>query len=207
MPDHVLAEQLLSVVMVRDRASGVVGDLLEAVPRRGTTWFWLRVGQTVLSCVGRDFAAAPLVLAGSAVVTWFGYMLVVLLLGGAVGVSMSLLGLAFDLAAGHTGLELIANPLIALSRWAVGFAAPTEWLVMIAAAPFLSGLRIADVWRERAVALVAAMGIVWAAMVTLVPLAGFQLRVGVGHLPFILLFLLIGVVFQRSRHLPARLVA
>ena len=80
MPDDRLAELLLSIVASPQRASAMIGDLLEDVPRRGTTWFWLSTVRAAVGCVWRDLTAAPLRMAAAAVVGWFGYMLLVMLL-------------------------------------------------------------------------------------------------------------------------------
>jgi len=200
MPDHVLAEQLLSVVMPRERAAAVVGDLLERVARRGETWFRPSLSRTTVSCVWRDLAATPFQLAGGAALAWFGYMLSSLLLMTAARVGLIAIGLAFDVSAAHTGVELVAGPLrlVAYRLAPSGFTAPVEVVMALAVVPYLAGTCVADMWRERAVAFVAAAGILWAALVSLVPFAGFTLRVEHRDLPAILLFMLAGVLRQRA---------
>jgi hypothetical protein len=51
------AEWMLSQVSSRERAAATVGDLLEEISRRGVSWFWVSVAQTVWSLVWREFNA------------------------------------------------------------------------------------------------------------------------------------------------------
>jgi len=195
MPDAALAERLLSLVMRPERAAAVIGDLLEHVPRRSQAWFWLALTRTGCACVAGDVMAAPLSLAFGAAIVWFAYMVVVILLGLALQLVLLILGLAFNVGAAHTGVELVAGALTSfVYRIAPsGLASPAELLVIVAVAPYLTGTRLAQIWRERAVAFVAVVGVVWFGLVTLVPLAAVTHRVGRGHLPVILLFMLAGV--------------
>lgn len=199
MPDHELAEQFLAVVMPRARAAAVVGDLLERLPRRGATWFWLALSRTACASVWRDLSAKPLQLAGGAVLVWFGYMFASVLLVTVAGVGLVVAKLAIDVATAHTAMELVQEPLrlVAYRLAPSGFTAPAEVVMALAVAPYLAGTRIADVWRERSVALVAACGILWVALVSLVPFAGHTLRVEPRDLPAILLFMLAGVLRRR----------
>ena len=195
MPDAGLAERLLSLVMRPERAAAVIGDLLERVPRRGQAWFWLALTRTGVACVAHDVMAAPLSLAFGAAIAWFAYMFVVILLGLAVQLVLLILGLVFNVAAAHTGVELVAGALTSFVHRIApsGLASPAELLVIVTVAPYLTGTRLAQIWRERAIALVAVVGVVWFGLVTLVPLAAVAHRVGRGHLPVILLFMLAGV--------------
>jgi hypothetical protein len=200
MPDHELAEQLLAIFMRRDRAAAVVGDLLERVPRRGGTWFWLALTRTAFSSVWRDLSATPLQLAGGAVLVWFGYMLASVLLVMVAGVGLTVAGLVFDVATAHTGMELVERVLrlVAFRLAPSGFTAPAEVVMALAVAPYLAGTRIADVWRERSVALVVAFSLLSLALVVLVPFAGYTLRVEHRDLPAILSFMLAGVMRRRA---------
>jgi hypothetical protein len=79
-----------------------------------------------------------------------------------------------------------------------GVTAPADVVMALMVTPYLAGTLIADVWRERSVALVAACGILWVALVSLVPFAGHMLRVEQRDLPAILLFMLAGVLSRRT---------
>src|SRR5215470_19527907 len=53
------AEWLLSLVVSREGAASMVGDLLEEAHTRGTVWFWLSLAGTVCSLTWRDIASNP----------------------------------------------------------------------------------------------------------------------------------------------------
>jgi hypothetical protein len=52
------AEWLLSLVVTRESAASMVGDLLEEA--RGTVWFWISLAGTVCSLLWREIAGNPM---------------------------------------------------------------------------------------------------------------------------------------------------
>lgn len=59
MRDSELAERLLSLVITRDRAASIVGDLLEDRRRQGSIAFWMGVVRTSIAFIWRDISSAP----------------------------------------------------------------------------------------------------------------------------------------------------
>jgi hypothetical protein len=55
-----LAEWLLALVVSRENAASVAGDLLEEARTRGTVWFWFSLAGTVCSLLRRDLADNPI---------------------------------------------------------------------------------------------------------------------------------------------------
>jgi hypothetical protein len=208
MPDDRLAELLLALVAPRDRAAAAVGDLLEDMPRRGRTWFWLSMLRTAAGCVWRDITAAPLRMAAAAAVGWFGYMLLVLLLL-VVGYVLTVAAWgAVYLITHHTGVELLADAMRLRFEWAPvppSVLRLCELTGVIAIAPFYTGQIVAIEWKERAVAFTVMLSLVWAIMLTFAPLVGmFGDRVSLGMLPLIEVFILGGVVTMRRTQMFVR---
>jgi len=54
-----------------------------------------------------------------------------------------------------------------------------------------------DLWKERAIAFVTALAIVWSSLVVLVPFVAVFSRVGWSSLGVVLLFMLLGAITQR----------
>ena len=57
MRNAIWAEWIIARLTGRSRATGIVGDLLEAATRRGASWFWLSVAGIVLSLIWRRAVA------------------------------------------------------------------------------------------------------------------------------------------------------
>ena len=202
MLDARLAETIIVLVAPPQRAAAIVGDLLERVPRRGETWFWVSVVRTVVATVWQQIGEAPIRMAMNAILVWFGYMLAIAMLLLIFGASLIMLGLGWDVLANHTAVELLAR------AWpfATSFDADhsnalwraVELFIAAVLAPYLSGHRVVDLWQERAVAFTVILTGVWLTLITVVPLVGrFGDRVGPRMLAVIVPFILCGVVQQR----------
>ena len=201
MPDDRLAENLLSLVAPPDRAAAAIGDLLESVPCRGETWFWLSVVRTEGAFIGKQIRQEASRFVIHAVIAWFAYMLVALLLLVAGILVANIAWMSAYVLMNHTGVELVTGWL----GWQLqdGWAPPVvtngvEVFVMAAAAPYFCGRRVVDVWQERAVAFTVILAGVWLMLTTVVPVAGhFGNRVGPRMLAVIVPCILCGVVQQR----------
>ena len=206
MREDVFAQRALAVVMPPDRAAAVVGDLLEGPPRT-RAWFWRSIAGVGISCIVRDMAAAPVRMTLSAVVTWFGYLMATLLLLFAAYLGAMVLWDAATILGPHTGLELLAGlvpPDLADGIESSRFMTGIEAGIVFALAPFLTGRRIGDLWKERAIAFVTAVAIVWSPLVVLVPFVAVSSRVGWSSLGVVLLFMLLGAIAQRRAELVRR---
>src|SRR5688500_17228647 len=199
MREALFAQHALAMVMPPDRAAAVGGDLLE-LPPRSRAWFWRSIAGVGLGCIVRDLAADPVRMALAAVVTWFGYMTATLLLLFAAYLGAMLLWYAGTILGPHTGLELLAGlvpPDLADGIESSRFMTFVEAGIVLALAPFLTGRRIGDLWKERAIGFITALAIVWSSLVVLVPFVAFSSRVGWSSLGVVLLFMLLGAIAQR----------
>jgi hypothetical protein len=189
-----LAEAILSIVAPPDRAAAAVGDLLELVPDRGRLWFWASVLRTAGAIVWGHFRAQPLRLTFYAALASFGYALLALLLLVAIHMILLMLSLSGEVLAVRTGVTRLGE-LLALGGEPV-VAETVNVFVMLVAAPYLAGRRVADVYEERAIALTMALIVIWSLMLALVPLRyGDSARVPM--LVSIIPFMLAGAARQR----------
>lgn len=197
-----LAETLLSLVGPADRAASAVGDLVEEATGRGSVWFWLSATRLWLSLLGRDLVAAPLAKAVSCVVAWFLYMALSVVLGlvGYVAVTV-LWGMAY-VVAHHTGFELLADALRIRFDW----PPIPDWAtyaiqaaVLFALAPAQIGRGSTRFWHGHEVSLAIVMLVVWTAMSTFVPVVGIGIRVSPSMVPVMVMFFLVGALYERFR--------
>ena len=203
--DH-LAESILTVVWPPDRAAAAVGDLLEDMAHRGTRWFWRSVLLTGLAAVRQQVETQPWQILFYGAVAWFGYMLTALLVLVCAQMALLILWLAADVAAHHTGLELVLRAAGWAGDWnpapPAALVRALDLLAIAVVTPYLTGLRLADLWHERAVAFTLALVVVWSVMLTVVPfVSGAGLRVTMPMLSTVVPCMLAGVVRQRLRAL------
>lgn len=202
MPDAGLAETVITLVAPPERAAAIVGDLLERVPLRGETWFWVSVMRTVVATVWQQIGEAPIRMAMHAILVWFGYMLAIAMLLFIAGAGLIMLGLAWDVLANHTVIELLTRVWPFSTSFDVDHSnrlwRAVELFIAAVLAPYLSGHRVVDLWQERAVAFTVMLAGVWLMLTRVVPLVGhFGDRVGPRMLAVIVPFILCGVVQQR----------
>lgn len=195
-----IAEWILSLVVVRDRAASAVGDLMEDAVAHGPLWFWESVVRTALAFLWRSLAEAPLRLAGFAVAGWFAYMMasLILWLGGYVAVIL-LWGMGYFLTH-HTGLELLSNILRIRFDWPPPPPAVTHWvepLAIYVLAPLQVGRWAARCSPGREVAVCAAMALSWPALAILIPFVAVSVRVGLPMMPVIQACVLLGALWER----------
>jgi hypothetical protein len=193
---------LLSLVGPADRAASAVGDLVEEAPARGGVWFWRSVTRLWLSLLGRDLAAAPLAKAMACIVAWFLYtaLSAVLALVGYVAVTV-VWGMAYVFAH-HTGLELLTDVLRIRFDW----PPIPDWatyaiqaVVLFALAPLQIGRGSTRFWRGHEVSFALVTLIVWTPMSMFVPLVGIGIGVSPPMVPLMVLFVLVGALFERFR--------
>jgi hypothetical protein len=197
------AEKLLSLVGPADRAAAVIGDLTEETNDRGARWFWRSVMRLWLSWLGRDLLIAPLAMAVSCVVSWFVYMALSALVAlvGYVVVTLGW-GVAYVFTH-HTGGELLAE----LLRIRFDWPPIPDWVtyaiqaaVMFAIAPFQIGRSSRYFWRGHEVSLAVMMLATWTAMSVFVPIVGVGISARPPMVPVMILFVLAGALFERSRN-------
>jgi hypothetical protein len=200
-----LAETLLSLVGPADRAASAVGDLVEEASGGGGKWFWLSVTRLWLSLLGRDLAAAPLAKAVSCVMAWFLYMALSVVLGLVGYVAVTLAWALAYVIAHHTGFELLADALRLRFDW----PPIPDWatyaiqaVVLIGLAPLQLGRGSTLYWRGHEVSLAVVMLIVWTMMSVLVPIVGVGISVRPSMVPVMVMFFLIGALYERFRPTP-----
>lgn len=198
MPNARFAEWILSLVTTRDRASSAVGDFMED-DARGRVWFWICVSRTALSILWRSFAAAPLSMVAFAVVGWFGYMAITLILGFVAEIVITLCwGLTYFFSH-HTGLELLANLLRIRLDWPPpppGIARGVEAIVIWIAAPIQVGRLTARRWPGREIAVWLTMLLLWPIMATYIPFAATSTRITLPMIPLIQVSMLVGILWE-----------
>ena len=197
-----LAETLLSLVGPADRAASAIGDLMEETGERGRFWFWRSVMGVWLSLLGRDLRFAPLAMAASCAGAWFLYMALSLVLAFLGYVAVTLVWGVLYVFSNHTGLELVTDVLRIRFDW----PPIPDWAtyviqaaVLFALAPLQIGRGSARFWRGHEVSLAVIMLIVWWAMATFVPLVGIGIRAYPPLVPVMVMFVLIGALYERFR--------
>jgi hypothetical protein len=200
LPDARFAETVIALVAPPERAAAIIGDLLERVPRRGETWFWLSVVRTLVATVWQQTGEAPIRMAMHAILGWFGYMLMAAMLLFIAGISLTMLLLAWDVLGNHTGVELLKDAWPFSTSVEVDHQNPLwraiELFIAAVLAPYLSGHRVVDLWEERGVAFTLVLGMLWASLSIVVPFV-LTNRVSGTLLPAIVFFMLAGVVRRR----------
>jgi hypothetical protein len=194
---------MLGLVMPQPRATALAGDLIEDLAARGGRWFWGAVARTMLSMLVLDVRRSTLSLTAFAVVSWFGYMFVALVLLP-VGTAAAVLAWGtFTVLSNHTGLELLA-PLLPLPlEWSpppTSLYGTTELVIVAAAAPYVIGRATARWWPGRELAAGAVTVIVWPVMTVLVPFVGFRVSATLPIVPWLVGAMLAGTLWDR-RHL------
>ncbi len=195
-----VADAILALVLPRERAASVAGDLIEEAGVRGQRWFWTSVARTALSCLWHDLVAAPVALIASAVLAWFVYMglsLVLVLIG--MVLVMPVWGAAYFLTH-HTGLELLANLVGLRIDWPpLPFVAlySVQAIVVWVLAPFQMGRLAGRSWRGHELSICLAMALVWSAMAVLVPFVVHGVSASPSMMPAIGACLLFGGVWER----------
>ena len=200
-----VAEWMLALVMSRPRAEALAGDLVEDAAARGGRWFWTAVARTMLSTLVVDVRRSPVSLAAFAVLSWFGYMFVGLLLLPVGVVGAMLAWATLTVLSRHTGLELLATLIPLPLEWSPppsSLFGATELLIVAAAAPFFVGRAAARWWPGRELSVWTVAVIVWPAMTVLVPFVGYRVAATLSIVPWLLAALLVGALWNRRR-LPA----
>jgi hypothetical protein len=166
---------------------------------RGRVWFWICVSRTALSILWRSFAAAPLSMVAFAVVGWFGYMAITLILGLAAEIVITLCwGLTYFFSH-HTGLELLANLLRIRLDWPPpprGIARVVEATVIWIAAPIQMGRLTARHWTGREIAVWLTMLLLWPIMAAYIPFAATSTRITLPMIPLIQASVLVGILWE-----------
>ena len=103
MRRDVAAEWILRLVMSRERAAAVAGDLLEDSAGRDSSWFWISMAGTIASTVWRDAQTHAWQLAGVSAAGFFFQMIL------SVGANLAawLVWTSVHFVRDHTGLELL----------------------------------------------------------------------------------------------------
>jgi hypothetical protein len=207
MRDDHLAESILALVTTPDRASAAIGDLMEDLPHRGKSWFWLSTLRTAAGCVWRDVTAVPLRMAGAAFIGWFGYMFLAALLLLVGYVLTSVAWIVLHVLTQHTGPELLTDILHLRFEWDPlprSLLSFSDVAGTVAIGPFYFGQIVAMEWRERSIAFTVMLALVWLILLSVLPLSGiFGGRVSIVMLPAIMLFLIAGVVKMRRAQILA----
>lgn len=197
-----LAEALLSLVGPADRAASAIGDLMEEAGERGRFWFWRSVMRVWLSLLGRDLLFAPLAMAASCAGAWFLYMALSLVLAFVGYVAVTVVWGVLYVFSNHTGLELLTDVLRIRFDW----PPIPDWAtyviqaaVLFALAPLQIGRGSTRFWRGHEVSLAVIMLIVWWAMATFVPLVVVGIRAYPSMVPIMVMFVLIGALYERVR--------
>jgi hypothetical protein len=189
---------LLSLILPSERASAIVGDLLEETAARGR--FWMHVAGTAGATLGNGVMAAPLAMYVGAGLGWFVYMAVCL---GLILVGWAVAGLlwgALYVVGTHTGIELLGD----LFQLRVGWPPPSDALgraveisVMSAVAPCLFGRASARHWSGSELVAGVIVALVWPLLSMLVPFAAFYTRATLWMMPVVAAFVLAGSVWGR----------
>jgi hypothetical protein len=195
-----VAEWILSLVMPRDRARAVVGDLVEEAAAQQRPRFWMCVARTALAFLGRNLTTAPLRLAGFAVAGWVVYMMVSVILLPSSFVLAPALAWAAKILTEHTGLELVA----AWLRVPPGSLFPeaavrlgVELLIMLAVAPLLVGRFTARWWPGREIAACVMVALVWPFLAFFAPFVAISTRLTLPMVPIVAAFVLAGALWER----------
>lgn len=201
MRNERLAEAVLSIVTPREYAAATVGDLLELMPARGRRWFWASVLGTMLSTVWRQYRETPWRLTLYAAVAAVGYVLTLMLLLAAIFPLAEMLWMGGDVLAHHPRVLPLAHALGLDGAWGSlpqAGVAPIFFLITFVLAPYLAGRRVADVWKERGIALTLGLVVVWVVMLAIAPMAAsFGVSVRAPMLPSLLPFMVTGVIRGR----------
>jgi hypothetical protein len=147
MLNATVAEWILSLVTLRDRAASIVGDLLEEIHARGILFMWLGVLRTAFSFVWRDLAASPLTMGRLAV--W--------------GVLANwIIGASFMMLVSISFRESRGSDIEVPSHWALSAA----FVLVTTLFPFLVGGEVARRSNGREIAAAVSMVILSAAIYT-----------------------------------------
>lgn len=196
-----VAETLLSLVGSREGARSLVGDLMEEAGR-GSAWFWQSVTRLWFAMLGRDLMTAPVAMAMYCAAGWFVYMLLSLAMAFAAYIVVTLAWGAAYVLANHTGLELLTDALRIRFDWPPIPSAATyaiEAVALFAAAPFHIGRCSAFCWRGHEVSVAVVMLAIWSLMAAFVPLVGVGIAARPAMVPLMVMFVLAGALFERSR--------
>jgi hypothetical protein len=193
------AHSLLSLFLPSERASAIVGDLLEDTSVRPLR-FWTHVAGTAASSLGYGVVKAPFSMYAGAGLGWFVYMfasLGLILVGWLL--ATVLWGLLYVFS-NHTGLELLVDLLRVRLDWPPlpdALGRTVEIVAMWAVAPFWFGVTSARHWRGSEVVSGIVVALVWQLMAILVPFAAFFTRATFEMMPVIGASVLAGTVWAR----------
>jgi hypothetical protein len=223
VPNARLAEAILSLVVRPERAASAVGDLVETFGESANWSFWTAVARLSVSSLWEQTLSSPFAMAASAVLGWFLYMAISLVLtfGGVVMGTLAWGILYFG--AHHTGLELVVNALKLRLDWPPAPLELTYWVqpvVMWMAAPYQTGRLVTRSWPGRELAMSIVLILVWVVMASAAPLViipgdwtppgrpGFRIATGTTAspmaMPLMLLFVFLAALRQRQASLRDR---
>ena len=181
-----LAESILALVLPRERAAAIAGDLMEDAP--GALGFWTAISGVAWGSVRRDLETFAVPMAAGAAVWWIAY--------GFLSVCYTFIGnLVVYFMGHHTGLELLVDlpwppPPPSPESW-IG---PLFWWGMI---PYQIGASVARSWPGREVS-------AWAALIVVWPLLGYLTKTDLPALPLVQAFALAGALEARRRGLEGK---
>ena len=167
------AENLLALVLPRERAAAAVGDLLESASGRTRWSLWTSTGRLFATVVADQIAGSPFALLASAAVGWLVYMTatVVLMLPGMLAALLAWGVTSFF--SNHTAVELVTGMFGISIGWpptTLQLAHVVQPLVMWIAAPYAAGRLAARFWPEREVTIAVMLMLAWPALAMWAPL-------------------------------------
>ena len=193
------AHMLLSLVLPSERASAIVGDLLEETSTHSFR-FWTLIARTAATALGYGLMRARLSMFAGAGLGWLIYMfasLGLILVGWVI--ATVLWGLVYVFSH-HTGVELLVNLLRVRLDWpppSEALGRNVEIVVMCAVAPFSFGLASARYWRGSEVVAGTIIALVWQVTAIVMPFAAFFTRATFMLMPVIGASVLAGAVWAR----------
>jgi hypothetical protein len=167
-----VAEWLLSLVVPREAAASIAGDLVEDAARRGGIWFWSSVAGTLVRQTAKSLVHVPGPVLGLAGVSWFTYMTVGLLFTIASLIVARAAAFVTTVLADHTGLGLVVTSPVSAAQMRVTLEAVSLWAVT----PIIVGATLARKARGFEWPLAVIVCASWPVLAVLVPFVGHDIH-------------------------------